>query len=92
MNGIRPVKANVIKDLPPKAIYVVPINFQLLRQAVRTAADLGRHDVTFVTPIFLEEEALAMVPGRPIKVDPLAHLDDAQKKLVEWRNGSAAAS
>lgn len=90
MNGIRPVKADVIKGLPANAIYVVPVNFQLLRQAARTAAELGRHDVTFVTPIFLEEEALAMVPDRPIKVDPLAHLDEMQRKLVDWRNETAA--
>lgn len=86
-----PIKAEVIRDLPERAIYVIPINFKTLRRAVNTAADLNRLDVTFVTPLFLEDDALKMVPGRPIVVDPDAYLEPEQKQALEWYRGGAAS-
>lgn len=85
-----PIKAEVIRDLPERAIYVIPINFKTLRLAVTKAAELGRLDVTFVTPLFLEPDALKMVPGRPVVVDDDAYLEPEQKQALEWYRGNAA--
>lgn len=84
-----PIKAEVIRDLPERAIYVIPINFKTLRRAVNTAADLNRLDVTFVTPLFLEDDALKMVPGRPVVVDERAFLEVGQREALERYRASA---
>lgn len=84
------IDARKIEALPRQAIYVIPINFKLLALAVRVAAQLQRGDVTFVTPLFLEEDCLNMLPGRrPIVVDPAAHLEPEQQKVLEWYRGTA---
>lgn len=89
MAECREVKAEIIRDLPASAIYVVPINFKMLRMAVSTAAGLNRLDVTFVTPLFLEDDALKMVPGRPVVVDERAFLEVGQREALErYRGGT----
>lgn len=85
----RVVRAEVIRDLPKSAIYVLPVNFKMLRLAVNTAADQNRLDVTFVTPLFLDDDALKMVPGRPVVVDERAFLEVGQREALERYRASA---
>jgi len=88
----------LIEALPRDALYVVPmdISFESLAAAVRTAAQCDRAGVTFVTPLFLDEEALGMLPKRrPIEVHPQARLEPEQQRVLNWwrggPNGTVAA-
>lgn len=89
MAETRPINPETIRALPKQAIYVLPINFKMLSRAVRVAAELQRGDITFVTPLFLDPEALNMLPGRrPVVVDPLAYLEPEQQKTLDWYRGN----
>jgi hypothetical protein len=79
-----------VKDLPPGALYVMTSDFPSIAAMVRQLTALGRADVTVVTPMFLDPEALNMLPTRrPVVVAAGVRLAPEQQKVLEWYTGVA---
>jgi hypothetical protein len=83
--------SKVLDDLPQGCIYVMSAT-GAIPAAAREAIAMGRADITIVTPLFLSEDALSMLPARrPIVVAPGVRLAPEQRKVLEWYNGPTAA-
>jgi hypothetical protein len=83
--------SKVLADLPQGCIYVMTAT-GAIPEAARAVIAMGRGDITIVTPLFLTEESLGMLPlRRPIVVAPGVRLEPEQKQVLEWYNGPAAA-
>jgi hypothetical protein len=83
--------SKVLDDLPQGCIYVMTAT-DAIPEAARAVIAMGRADITIVTPLFLTEDALSMLPTRrPIVVAPGVRLEPEQQQVLEWYRGTAAA-
>jgi hypothetical protein len=76
-----------LDDLPQGCIYVMSAT-DAIPMAARAVIAMGRADITIVTPLFLTEDALSMLPAhRPIVVAPGVKLEPEQKQVLAWHSG-----